>query len=269
MSCIEMKAVKTSWLWGISVLIFLLSPWSLAETEQNAQKITANYQVKAGFFPLPIKARISVEQIDHERYQASIVIKSPVFKVNQQEIARIRACNVELLEVRSKGDRIGADSWDEQIRITWPSKEVHYQDGEKLKQSYTASHTPTGFVSFFAHQYSALHKKQKQNTLLYTQSAKGWPTGFIYKGLDASVDNLYFRKGVDAYRFVTPRKGMDEADMPTVWYVPDKLGAFPVHMSMKLGVFRVEVKLKDISASPEQIKDLFAGWQCEASGDAG
>lgn len=262
-----MKIFKTSFLWGLAA--FLISSWSLAEAQQNqkneqgVQKITANYQVKAGFFPLPIQARIAVEQIDHERYQASIVIKSPVFKVDQQEVAQIRACKIELLEVRSEGDRVGVDSWNEQIHITWPTQEVHYQNGEYLKQSYAASHTPTGFVSFFAHQYSALlRKQQKRITLLYIQSAKAWPTSFIFKGKDASVENAYFREARDAYRFVTPRKDMDEADMPTVWYVPDTLAAFPLRMSMKLGVFRVEVKLKEISASPEQIKALFAGWQC-------
>ena len=226
------------------------------------EKIEAKYRVKASFFALPLKAKITIRKLEKAQYSADIFLKSPFFKVDQQEVARIQQCNVELVSVKSKGKRIGANDWDEKVQVKWPERQVTYLYDEGKRKEYRASQSPTGFTSFFAHQYTALFKKNKNKQLTYTQSSKGWETSFLYKGIDKKVANHYFDNAVSAERFVTPRPNTLEADMPTVWYMPAELASIPLKMAMKLGVFKLEVSLKDLNASKAEVQAFFSEWGC-------
>src|SRR5690606_16540440 len=99
--------------------------------------------------------------------------------------------------------------WDETVTLSWPEKRVNYHDkADGVSSEYLAQYPPSGFASFFAHQYIALKKNRAHSTLLYTQSSKGWRTDFIGKGYDRNLDNRFFDEPVDAYRFQIPRQGM-------------------------------------------------------------
>jgi len=232
------------------------------------QRFEADYQVKTSFFPLPIRAVIVVERVEPDIYLASVKVKSPFFKVDQIEKARIVDCNVQLLEVESEGDRVGAKPWKEHVIVDWPERVVNYrfQDmgGKENVYEYQVSEIPTGFVSFFAQQYVALSSGKENVSLVYTQSEKGWLLESRYKGVDKDVSNKFYKDEVNAHRFLVPRRNMDEKDMPNIWYKPGDLGSFPLKMAMKLGVFRLEVKLKEIDGDKEEIQRFFRAWNCSA-----
>ncbi len=244
---------------------FLISEVSAADQESSRddlKKITAEYQVKASFFALPIKAKISVERLEEGIYVASVKLKSPFFKVVQSEKARIQQCSLELLSIDSMGNRLGDKPWDEHVEIKWPEKVVSYQDEGEHFPEYQAEFLPTGFVSIFAHQYISFNKQKNQQALTYTQSKKGWRID--YQTLDAGnrITSKFFDEPVQTIRFIIPREGMKTDDMPSVWYAPEHLGSFPLLMSMKLGVFHIDVKLKSLSADEQEITRFFDDWSC-------
>jgi hypothetical protein len=234
------------------------------EEKKIPEVINAHYQVKASFFALPIKAKISVKKLEQNKYQASINLKSPFFKVSQTEVARIQSCQLKLLSVHSTGGRIGASDWDEKVNISWPSRMVSYVDGNNKTTKYKSTKEPTGFTTIYAHQYLAINKHIDYLRLMYVQSKKGWQMDHKYRGVDTNVQNRFFDKNVEAHRFINPRGDLQESDMPTVWFTPDALGAFPLKMAMKLGVFRVEVNLKKLDASQEEVQNFFHEWGCAA-----
>ncbi len=224
--------------------------------------IEADYRVKASFFALPLKAKITIRKLEQHNYSAEILLKSPFFKVDQKESARIQQCSVELLSLTSQGSRIGSDDWNETVEVSWPTRRVTYTYDEGKQKSYRARYAPTGFTSFFAHQYTSLFQEHKNKTLIYTQATQGWETGYEYKGIEPALAHSFFKQAVAAERFITPREEMEEQDMPTVWYATEHLASIPLKMSMKLGMFRVEVNLKEVSASTEQIQAFFSDWGC-------
>lgn len=248
------------------VFAVAISQISLANQPEPSQdqrkKITAEYQVKASFFALPIKARISVERLEQDIYVASVKLKSPFFKVVQSEKARIQQCSLELLSIDSLGDRVGAKSWDEHVEVKWPEKLVSYQDEGEQFPEYQAEFLPTGFVSIFAHQYMSYHSQKNQQSLSYTQSKKGWRIDYRNEGLEKSLSNKFYKDSVDAIRFIIPREDMKTDDLPSIWYVPEKLGSFPLRMSMKLGVFHIDVQLKSLNANEQEVSSFFQDWNC-------
>lgn len=237
------------------------------KSEIALKSIHANYQVKASFFALPITAKITVEKIAPEIYQASIKLNSPFFKVDQKETARIQQCQVELQHITSQGSRMGSEDWNENITITWPKKQVTYQNGEKKAYSYYAHYAPTGFTSLFAHQFASLARQtqQKHKVLTYTQSSSGWRMDYINRGRAEAIKSKFYDEPVHADKFVIPRDDVDQEDFPSIWYKPETLGAFPLKMAMKLGVFRIETNLKKIDTNSEDLNAFFKEWGCEVS----
>lgn len=254
--------------------LFTLTEWVQAnESSDPVQEIRANYQLKASFFALPITAKISVKKLKPEIYQASINVSSPFIKVDQKETARIKQCSIELLEITSTGKRMGADDWDESVSVSWPQKAVTYQDAKKKRHEYLAVHEPTGFTSLFAHQFIFLGNMFAQNqinqpsnfkskTLIYTQSSNGIAMSFEAKGRMETIKNKFFEQPVHADKFVISHESIGNEDLPSIWYFPEKLGAFPLKMAMKLGVFKIETNLKTIDADSKQILQFFDEWGC-------
>jgi len=246
MLCFKVK--KFGLYFYLSFILFFSSE-VLAEIKENnadknvPQKIHANYHVKASFFALPITAKITVAKIEPQIYQANIKLSSPFFKVDQKETAKIHECKIQLLEISSKGSRLGAIDCDEKISLSWPDKRVSYRDGENKPHHYVAPFEPTGFTSLFAHQFISLAQNDviasKQKALTYTQSSRGWRMDYVNVGLDKGVKNRFFDNEVQATRFIVTREDLSQEDAPSIWYKPEKLGALPLKMTMKLGVFRV------------------------------
>jgi len=272
---------------ALSGLFFLLTftQWVQAnESSALVHEIRANYQLKASFFSLPITVKIGVKKINQEIYQASINLNSPFLKVEQKETARIKQCSIELLEIKSKGSRVGAQDWDESVSVSWPQKLVSYQDGKNNNHEYLALSEPTGFASLFAHQFVFLRSLSEQSqsktfehessmqessqsnsmskTLIYTQSVSGWPVIFEVKERAETTKNKFFGHPVPADKIEISLAGNEEEDLPTVWYYPEKLGAFPLKMAMRLGVLKIDTNLKTINANSNQILQFFDEWGC-------
>ncbi len=242
------------------VAVLALLPLQLMAESKTS--ISADYQIKASFFALPMNSKIKLERLGENVFQASVKLRSPFFDLDQKEKALIKNCSVQLQEVESKGSRVGAKEWDELAKIEWPSRKVDYYRHGELHTSYQAEHEPSGFTSLFAHQYTSIKKKEAHKVVSYAQSSKGWRSDYLYKGKDKNVKSKYYRKKRDAERLVTPRPEMEEKDMPTVWYTPETLGAFPLKMTMKLGVFKIEAQLKKINADQDEILQFFKEWEC-------
>lgn len=247
---------------------FFLSPVYSSESvkpEVVLQELTAKYQIKASFFPLPVDAEIIVEQLAPDIYEARIHLESRFLKVKQRERARIQNCEVQLLAIDSIGSRSNADDWNERVEVLWPEQVINYFYDEGKQVSYQSGHPPTGFATLFAHQFLSIHKNETEKKLLYTQSKKGVIFSYELLNRTDEIKNKLTRKKIKAQHFVVLRGGARDDHPPAIWYAFEEQGAFPVKLAIKIGVFTIEANLKQVKSGDLKnvnVQDFFSRWGC-------
>jgi hypothetical protein len=256
------------------IFFFLVSYFGTAHSSENIkpqiplQELTAKYQIKASFFPLPVDAEIIVAQLEPHVYEARIQLDSRFLKVKQSERARIQNCEVQLLAIESTGSRSNADDWNERVEVFWPEQRVNYHYDNDQQVSYRAEYSPTGFATLFAHQFVSMQKGDSEKTLLYTQSKKGVIFSYRLMSRSDEIKSKLTRKKIQAQHFAVLRGGSKDEHPPGIWYVVEEQGAFPVKLAIKIGVFTIEANLKEISSSTLEQTDakaFFALWGCGSS----
>ncbi len=235
----------------------------VAQEVHPVQQLTAKYQIKASFFPLPVEAEIIVAQIEPDIYEARIKFESRFLKVQQSERARIQNCEVQLLAIESAGRRSGAGVWDETVEVVWPEQVIHYHYDKNKQVSYQSEYPPTGFATLFAHQFLSLNKNEQEKKLVYTQSKNGIPFSYQLLSREEEVKTRLSLEKIKTRHFIVLR-GKNDEHPPSIWYALEEQGAFPVKMAIKLGVFNIEANLKEISGAGDNVNvpDFFVPWGC-------
>jgi len=234
------------------------------QAAQQYKPLDSEYKISASFFALPIDAKIRIEKLQQKIYRATVIIRSPFFDLDQIETVEVEQCNVRLVELSSEGNRVGVDDWQDKAVVEWPNKKVNYHRKDKQSSQYRVRLAPSGFTSFFAHQYTSLMKKEIEKQVAYLNDKRGVVNHYRYQGRDQKVKTKLYRKKIEADRFVILRKKGDEKDFPNIWYQPEKIGAFPLKMKMKLGVFTIEAQLKKLHASNDEVLAFFDEWGCSS-----
>ena len=229
-------------------------------TKDNKTKLSAVYQIKATLVKLPITLQIDIEKEADHLYQATISTESRIIKINQTERARIENCKASLLSINSSGKKSGDEPWNENIEVDYDRGIATYWYNNKNKSiEHKLEKQPTGIGTLFAYQYIMLKQGEPKKTFQYTQTKEPVFLNFQALSEKEKIKSKFLKEKVNANKIVmTERK-----EMPEGWFLPDRLGAFPLKVYYKVNTFiRISAELKSISASEAEIFEFFEGWSC-------